>query len=75
MVSLNLNMAALVTFLDIAQFLLGLVDLRLLANDGRFEAAATLLGTESSSDSDSKRNDGGHDSFGKVSILLQHAPR
>jgi hypothetical protein len=51
MVSLNLNMAALVTFLDIAQFLLGLVDLRLLANDGRFEAAATLLGTESSSDS------------------------
>jgi hypothetical protein len=63
-------MAALVTLLNVAHLLLRDVDLRLLADDSRLEAATTLLGTESSSDSDSKRNYGGHDSFERVSILL-----
>jgi hypothetical protein len=60
-------MAALVTLLNVA--------LRLLADDSRLEAATTLLGTESSSDSDPKRNYGGHDSFESVSILLHCTSR
>jgi hypothetical protein len=68
-------MAALVTLLNVAHLLLRDIDLRLLADDSRLEAATTLLGTESSSDSDPKRNYGGHDSFESVSILLHCTSR
>lgn len=63
-------MAALIALLNVTLLALRLGNVRRLADDRRFEAATTLLGTQSSRNSDSERDDSGHDSFGKVSVLV-----
>lgn len=64
---LRLNVAALVSFLDIALFALRLVDLCRLADYCGFKVATTLLGTKSRGDSDAKSDDGSHDAYLVVS--------